>query len=109
MRSARRNFADIVARDVMIALQHAHACGIVHCDVRPENIVWANDRAVLVDWGLGRRAGARLCGCGTSAFADARIFTDARIFSARSAPHSIHSIQFIHSTEPRKRACCVVR
>ena len=73
-RRARRAFADAVAADVLAALRHAHGCGVVHCDVRPENIVWTDGRAVLVDWGLACNSGTRLRCWGTRAFADDRIF-----------------------------------
>lgn len=41
---------------VLEALTHAHAAGIVHCDVKPENIMVAGDGAVkLLDFGLSKR------------------------------------------------------
>jgi eukaryotic-like serine/threonine-protein kinase len=41
-----------VARGVLSALGHAHRHGILHRDVKPENIVLARGRAVLIDFGL---------------------------------------------------------
>ena len=41
-----------VARGVLGALGHAHRNGILHRDVKPENIVLANGRPVLIDFGL---------------------------------------------------------
>ena len=50
--------------DLAGALAVIHASGLVHGDVAPQNILLAQDRAVLVDLGLASGAGAR----GTPAF-----------------------------------------
>jgi predicted ATPase len=41
-----------VAEDVAAALEHLHAAGLVHLDVKPSNVIVNGDRAVLVDLGI---------------------------------------------------------
>jgi serine/threonine-protein kinase len=43
-----------LAQDLLSALAHAHDRGIVHRDVKPENIMLAPTGAVLVDFGIAR-------------------------------------------------------
>lgn len=43
-----------VARDVATALGHVHSLGVVHRDVKPENILLAPHGAVLLDFGHAR-------------------------------------------------------
>jgi predicted permease len=43
-----------VARGVSAALTHAHERQVVHCDVKPENILLADDHAYLADFGISR-------------------------------------------------------
>jgi len=46
--------AATIAAQVLDALEHAHAHGIAHRDIKPDNIVLAAQGAVLVDLGIAR-------------------------------------------------------
>jgi hypothetical protein len=49
----------LVGLDVSRALAAVHAAGILHCDVKPSNVMREESgRTVLMDFGIGRRAGA---------------------------------------------------
>ena len=41
-----------IARGLLVALAHAHARGVLHRDVKPENVMLAGARPVLIDFGL---------------------------------------------------------
>jgi serine/threonine-protein kinase len=47
-----------ITRDVATALGHVHRQGLLHRDVKPENILLAEGRALLADFGLARAIGA---------------------------------------------------
>ena len=47
-----------IAHDVADALGYAHGRGVLHRDVKPENILLAGGRALVADFGLARAIGA---------------------------------------------------
>jgi serine/threonine-protein kinase len=47
-----------IAREVADALSYAHARGVVHRDVKPENILLESGHAVVADFGIAKALGA---------------------------------------------------
>ncbi len=61
LRRERPSLADVlrIGREIALALGHAHAHGVVHRDVKPDNIWLAADgSAALGDFGIAHREGA---------------------------------------------------
>ncbi len=47
-----------IASDVVEALVHAHANGVVHRDIKPDNILLSEGHAIVVDFGIAKALGS---------------------------------------------------
>ena len=103
-REAQLGIDDAVrlARDVADALEHAHRAGVIHRDVKPENILLANGRPMVADFGIALAVSAAGGGrmtetgltLGSPRYMSPEQATAEKQITARSDVYSLASVLF---------------
>jgi serine/threonine protein kinase len=90
-----------IASEVALALDHAHRHGVVHRDVKPENILLSDGQALLADFGVARAladAGGRLTetglALGTPAYMSPEQATAERELDGRSDVYALGCVLY---------------
>jgi len=91
-----------LAREVAAALEHAHKQGIIHRDVKPENILLQDGAAVVADFGIalavsnagGQRVTQTGLSLGTPQYMSPEQATGDRVIDARADIYSLGTVLY---------------
>jgi len=86
------------AAQLVETLQQVHKRGVLHLDVKPENVIMADEKAILIDFGFSQlKHQAEPCEYGTKTFASRNVL-NGRIPSEKDDFESLcYTIHAIHS------------
>lgn len=91
-RDSWKEFAQI-AKQVALALGHAHESGVRHNDVKPANLLLEGDGHVIVtDFGIGRRREDDLAGSEEHAIGTLRYMAPERLFGSGDARSDVYGL-----------------
>jgi TolB-like protein len=97
-----------LAREIADALAHAHAHGVLHRDVKPDNILLHEGHALLADFGVARAAGDGLrtdsgLAVGTAAYASPEQAAGSRGLDERSDVYGLGCVLYEMLAGPAPR------